>query len=100
MYDDDTNELTPGEEAITILKRRWGAGFEKRLQDARYLCRRLGPDFVEALDETGAGDDYRIIIGIERLARALDDRGRDVEPQEEEQRPTRESRRGRPILIG
>ena len=88
----DTDDLTPADETIAILKRRWGASFEKRLQAARDLCQRVGPDFIDALEETGAADDYRIVIGIDRLARALDDRDRDVEPEEEPQPPRRDAR--------
>ena len=69
-----TEAVSPGQHAIEELKKLWGSRhFERKLTAARALARSLGPQFIEALEETGAGDDPRIIQAFAILAERLEE---------------------------
>lgn len=54
------------------LKEEWGAKSETNLQQAQKMAKALGGDeFIQWLNETGAGDDVRFIKGMFRAAMAV-----------------------------
>jgi hypothetical protein len=59
------SEGTDEAETLATLHAEWGGAFEKKLEAARLVTKRIGPAFERQLDETGLGNDPRL---IKRLA--------------------------------
>jgi len=62
-------------ETESALKKEWGREYDGNMSVARMTAFGLGEEFCRMLDETGAGDDPRLIralykLGLERRARA------------------------------
>jgi len=70
MKNTQTAKQPSTDETIKKLKKEWGGDFDAKLAAAQAIVAEH-PDLVDALDETGAGNDFRVIKFFAQLAEDL-----------------------------
>jgi len=65
--------LDEAPQALLELRKEWGSAFDGRLTRAKTAVRQLGgSDMIAVLNESGLGDDLRVIRFMDRVGKLLD----------------------------
>lgn len=70
----ETEATQQQQEATVSLKKEWGSAFEQNLDLAKAAVKRYGgQELFDHLDETGLGNDPRLIMAFAKIGRAVSD---------------------------